>query len=58
MFLCADFGDDAGVTHRSDGATAVSMDDEPFGKSPTQRRAAGSEDHLPGGNDQTEVRGS
>ncbi|XP_053503441.1 protein YIPF1 [Ictalurus furcatus] len=53
-----DFGDDTGVTHRSDGATAVSMDDEPFGKSPTQRRAAGSEDQLPGGDDQTELLGS
>lgn len=45
-----------GVRGRSDEATVVSMDDEGFGKSSTQRRVAGSEDDLLDGDDRTEVR--
>ncbi|XP_060753894.1 LOW QUALITY PROTEIN: protein YIPF1 [Neoarius graeffei] len=53
-----EFDGGVGEADRSDGATAVSMDDELFSKSPSQWRAAASEDELPDGDDQTELLGS
>ncbi|XP_027012494.2 protein YIPF1 [Tachysurus fulvidraco] len=47
-----DFDDDGG----GDGSTSVRMEDEGFGKPPTQRRGTASEeDELPEGDDQTQL---